>query len=153
MDLRPLNAPETVRRLRSVPAGEQLELPIFTGDAGAGPDRPGPPVPGRRTLERMVTAILELCCGRRARAQLRPLLRPDVFTKLTAGITPRYALVNSVQACFPSAGVIETCATLRGGARPVAVAARFEATSNGWLCVAFDFVGMPHTRTRPSHVG
>ncbi|WP_153029298.1 Rv3235 family protein [Amycolatopsis sp. YIM 10] len=151
MDLRPLNAPEAARHLHAVPA--QLELPIFTGGGGTGRARPGPPVPGRRTLERMVTAILELCCGRRARAQLRPLLRPDVYAKLTAVITPRYALVNSVQACFPHAGVIEACATVSGGTRPIAVAARFEATPDGWWCVAFDLIGVPDTRNQPRHVG
>ncbi|MBN6034499.1 Rv3235 family protein [Amycolatopsis sp. 195334CR] len=149
MDVRPLNAPETARRLRAVPT--QLELPIFDDDGGGRP-RPGPPVPGRRTLERMVTAILELCCGRRARAQLRPLLRPDVYTRLTGTITPRYALVNSVQACFPQAGVIETCATVTGGGHPIAVAARFEATPEGWWCVAFDLIGVPDTRNQPRHV-
>ncbi|GAB2780081.1 hypothetical protein GCM10027199_63980 [Amycolatopsis magusensis] len=145
VDVRPLSTLEAADRLRAVPAGgvgQQLELPIFSG-VPLGRHRPGPPVPGRLTLERMVTALLELCCGRRPRAQLRPFVRPDVFAKLTTTTARRYTLQTPIQACFPVAGVIETCGTVHGGVRSFAVAARFEATASGWWCVAFDLIGEP----------
>ncbi|MBB4688560.1 Rv3235 family protein [Amycolatopsis jiangsuensis] len=92
----------------------------------------------RRIAQRLKT-ILEVLAGRRAPAQIRPLVDEALFVRLAAhGPLPgtRYR-VGDLHVCRPSETAIEASTTLSTSGRVHALAARFERGRTGWVCTRF----------------
>ncbi|GAA3572391.1 hypothetical protein GCM10022222_65730 [Amycolatopsis ultiminotia] len=92
----------------------------------------------RRLLQRL-TAILEVLAGRRAAAQIRPLVDEALFARLAAhGPVPgAHHRIGGLHVCRPSETALEASTTLTSGGRVHAVAARFERGRTGWVCTRF----------------
>ncbi len=145
---RPDGRPE--RLLHRVPPPDNqlvLDLPLSgerfeeTPPPGQGPDT----LDGRQ-VGRLLTTILEACDGRRPAVQVRPILDPALHSALLdrgrrrppGGYRPK-----SIHLCHPADGVIEACATVEQNERFLALAARFERTSTGWVCTRFHLLKPP----------
>ncbi|OZM73700.1 hypothetical protein CFN78_09295 [Amycolatopsis antarctica] len=107
--------------------------------------------PGRfdpRRARRILAAVLEVCDGRRAAAQLRGHLGQEVYQRLAArgpDAGERYAL-RTFHAGAPADDVVEAFGTVSAsGGRVLAVAARFRLLPEGMRCTVVDLVG----RRRP----
>ncbi|WP_414939480.1 Rv3235 family protein [Amycolatopsis sp. cmx-11-51] len=99
-----------------------------------------------RQVSRLLTTILEACDGRRPAVQVQPILDPALHSALLdrgrrrppGGYRPK-----SIHLCHPADGVIEACATVEQNERFLALAARFERTSTGWVCTRFNLLKPP----------
>jgi hypothetical protein len=112
-----------------------VRLPVAPGAGDAEPPDP-------RMLGRALATIVEVHAGRRPAGQLRPLLGPDLFSRMVRKAYPastRYTM-RSVHTCQPSEGVIEACGRVEAGRRALALVARFEHGGDGWLCTSFDLL-------------
>ncbi|PXY21074.1 Rv3235 family protein [Prauserella muralis] len=97
------------------------------------------PVLERRTLHKVLTALLEVHAGRRPVAQLGRWLTPALHRTLRDRCrTPgqRYTL-RRVYSSRPADGAIEACGIAHTGERAFAVTARFEHRAGRWSCTYF----------------
>ncbi|WP_158892485.1 Rv3235 family protein [Amycolatopsis anabasis] len=132
-------------RARIRRAGPQGQLELDLRAPSVPPGRPARAERPPLDVPQLLAAMLEVADGRRAPAQLQPLLLPDVYQRLlTAARVPgARRVLRSVRTCRPSADTVEACGTVRTGDRAVALAARFERSPHGWRCVAFDLLAPP----------
>lgn len=93
---------------------------------------------------RLLVGMIETAGGRRPLHQLAAMLSPSVsrglgtdFERAAAQGSPHWlhrAVVRSVRATEPTAGVAELCATVETGRRVRAVALRLEEHQGHWRC-------------------
>ena len=106
-------------------------------------------------MGRFGQAAVEIVGGDRPATQLLRWTSPEVYAELErraqlvgrAGhhhpgqgrVQPVRPKVASVHSCFVTPRVVETSIHVRYGARSRAVAARFEALRDRWVCTALQF--------------
>lgn len=124
---------------RPLPFPVEEPRPLTVPPAGSS-GMPDPATWGRILL----TALLESLAGRRPFRQLAGYLSPAVHNGLLATAPDqvvrqrawaRGAVVRTVHASSPAAGVAEIAAVIQTGPRARAIAARLEARDGRWRCV------------------
>ncbi|HWD04054.1 MAG TPA: Rv3235 family protein [Amycolatopsis sp.] len=97
----------------------------------------GPPTESH--LAKRLNAILEVLCGLRAAAQIRPLVDPALFARLLAhGRLPTaHHRIGTLHLCHPTDTALEAATTIQSGPRILALAARFERSRTDWVCTRF----------------
>ncbi|SEO59981.1 Rv3235 family protein [Amycolatopsis saalfeldensis] len=98
-----------------------------------------PEPPDDHRLTQRLNTILEVLVRRRPAAQIEHLVDPALFARLREH--PRLPgtrhRIGPLHVCHPSDTAIEACATIRSGPRVLALAARFQQTRSGWVCMRF----------------